>query len=137
MKRFFSTFFTTLPFLAWFGLMLVSLDSSYYWSTYLVAGLVMLSASFLLGLFGPANSWKRAGLWIFLQSSLAWFVGLLVLGLLNLTPLCVGQDNGDGSNDIFLCLLQSVLVAFFYTPLALFSFIPSVILGGWILKKSG
>lgn len=137
MKRFFSTFFTTLPFLAWFGLMLVSLDCSYYWPTYLAAGLVMLSASFLFGFFGPANACKHAGLWIFLQSSLAWFVGLLVLGLLNLTPLCIGQDNGDGSNDIFLCLLQSVLVAFFYTPLALFSFIPSVILGGWILKKPG
>lgn len=137
MKRFFSTFFTTLPFLAWFGLMLIGLDRSYYWITYLAAGLVMLSASFLLGLFGPANSSKRAGLWIFLQSSLAWLVGLLVLGLLNLTPLCIGQDNGDGSNDIFLCLLQTVLVALFYTPLALVSFVPSAILGDWILKKSG
>ncbi len=39
---------------------------------------------------------------MFRASSLAWAASLFVLGGLNMTPLCAGRDNGDGTNDVFL-----------------------------------
>jgi hypothetical protein len=39
-----------------------------------------------------------------------------ILGLLSLTPLCIGQDNGDGSNDLGLCAFQAMLLAVLYSP---------------------
>lgn len=46
----------------------------------------------------------------------AWILAVMAYFALNLTPLCIGQDNGDGNNDVFLCLLQSALAGLFYSP---------------------
>lgn len=40
---------------------------------------------------------------------LAWGLCLIPLVLLNSTSLCVGQDNGDGHNSLFMCEIYSIL----------------------------
>jgi hypothetical protein len=65
--------------------------------------LILISASLLLGRILAA--WLHGGtfdypwLWLFISGGLAWLIALLSLALLNLTPLCVGQDKGDGTNN--------------------------------------
>jgi hypothetical protein len=91
------------------------------------------------GFLGPTlfpQAFKRyPGLWIYAQGVLAWIVAVIVLGTLNLTPLCVGQNNGDGNNDFPLCIVQTVLVAFVYTPLEFFLLFLSAVIGGLVLRK--
>jgi len=42
---------------------------------------------------------------IFVWQFAAWVVSALILCAINLTPLCLGQANGDGSNNLAICLL--------------------------------
>jgi len=74
-------------------------------------------------------------LWILVQGLLAWAMTLFVLGLLNLTPLCVGQDNGDGNNDFALCNFMTALSGVVYTPLYLGMLVISSLIGNWVLRK--
>jgi hypothetical protein len=64
---------------------------------------------------------------------LSGLVAILALGLLNLTPLCVGQDNGDGNNDLALCVLQSVMVAIVFSPLEFVLLCLTALPGGWLI----
>ena len=137
--RLLSGFFTVLPAAAWGLLIYLSADHDYYWKVYYAVAAVFLLASFLLGLFLPGlvpGHWQRhPWLWLFGQGLLAWLIAVLALGLLNLTPLCVGQDNGDGHNGFGLCVAQSVLVAIFYFPLEFILLLLSLIPGGWIIQQ--
>jgi hypothetical protein len=74
-------------------------------------------------------------LWFFGQGLLAWLVAILALGLVNLSPLCVGQDNGDGNNDFALCMLQSVMVPIVCTPLEFILLCLTSLSGGWLIKR--
>jgi hypothetical protein len=65
---------------------------------------------------------------------LAWLVAILALGLVNLTPLCVGQENGDGTNDFALCMLQTVMVAIVFSPLEFVLLCLTALPGGWLIK---
>jgi hypothetical protein len=100
---------------------------------------VILAVSFALGFFIPAlvpTHWKRHPiLWFFSQGLLAWLVAILALGLVNLSPLCVGQDNGDGNNDFALCMLQSVMVPIVCTPLEFILLCLTSLSGGWLIKR--
>jgi hypothetical protein len=103
---FFSGFVTALPATVLWILISKSIGNEYFWESYLIVSEVFLAVSFTLGFSIPALvplQWKRHPiLWFFGQGLLAWLVAVLVLGLVNLTPLCVGQDNGDGNNDFAL-----------------------------------
>jgi hypothetical protein len=49
----------------------------------------------------------------------AWALSFPALVVINLTPLCLGQDNGDGRNGVPLCLLLAGLwFAFMSVPVA-------------------
>jgi hypothetical protein len=49
----------------------------------------------------------------------AWGLSFPALVVINLTPLCLGQDNGDGRNDVLMCLLLAVVwFAFMSLPVA-------------------
>jgi hypothetical protein len=74
-------------------------------------------------------------LWFFGQGLLAWLVAILALGLVNLTPLCVGQDNGDGNNDFALCMLQTVMVPIVSSPLEFILLCLTALSGGWLIKR--
>jgi hypothetical protein len=72
--------------------------------------------------FAPGTAEKR--FWpIFLRMAAAAFLAVIlalaVLTALNLTPLCVGQNNGDGTNNLVMCIVQTGLVAVFFGPLVL------------------
>jgi hypothetical protein len=62
-------------------------------------------------------------------------VATLALTVLNLTPLCIGQDNGDGSNDLALCIVQTSLVSLVYSPLGFTLLCLTTLPGGWLIKQ--
>jgi hypothetical protein len=115
-----------------------SAGSEYFWKSYFIVCGVFLAASFAFGFFIPAlapTHWKRHSVvWFLGQGLLAWLVAILALGLVNLTPLCVGQDNGDGNNDFVLCLVQTVMVPFAWMPMEFILLALSVLPGSWIIK---
>jgi hypothetical protein len=129
----------TTPAAFWLALILLIGGKDYFWPVYRIVGGAFLIASLVIGYFAstmlPKFFAHYPGLSIFILGLLAWIAGLLVLGLLNLTPMCVGQDNGDGNNNLSLCIFQSVLVGIFYTPLELLFLTPSALIGGLLLKS--
>ena len=81
---------------------------------------VYLAASLALGaLLAPRrdSTAPQVGLRCALAGAIAWGLALVVMGVLSLTPLCVGQDNGDGTNDLGLCVLQVVATALAVSPI--------------------
>jgi hypothetical protein len=100
MARWLSTLFTSIPAALWMLLVILSKGNDYYRPVYVVTCGVFLAVSLAIGFLGPTffpQAFKRRpGLWIFGQGLLAWMAAILVPGLLNVTPLCVGQDNGNG-----------------------------------------
>lgn len=113
----------------------------YFYVFYALAGGVFATASFVLGalvtrLFRPATSRWQVILLLFGAIAAAWGLALALQGILSLTPLCVGQDNGDGSNDVALCLLQYGLVSLFSTPPVLTLGLVCATVTGAMLRRS-
>ena len=102
---------------------LSSFRDEYYWPTYGFLALSFFLTSLILGLILPillqGSKFNYPWLWVFIAGGLAWLVALAVFALLNLTPLCIGQDNGDGNNDIVLCTMYTVLISLVYSPVVL------------------
>ena len=142
MSRFISSFFTVLPTLFFFILFLRSgwLGREYWWGTYLTVLIVLFISSMFFGFALPTLFQKlrlrHPWIWILVQGLLAWTLALFVLGLLNLTPLCVGQNNGDGNNDFALCNLMTALSGMIYTPLYLVTLTVSAWLGQRVLQRN-
>lgn len=136
-----SAFFTTLPGVFFFILFLRSgwIGREYWWGTYLTVLIVLLISSMFFGSLLPslfqALRLRHPWIWIFTQGLMAWTLAFFVLGLLNLTPLCIGQDNGDGNNDFALCNLMTALSGIIYTPIYLGILALSSLLGHWVLKR--
>ena len=104
------------------ALALVALPGDYQRPIQLWACAAYLAASLALGLvLAPARGARalQGGLRCTLACAIAWCVALIVLGAISLTPLCVGQDNGDGINDLGLCVLQVIGVGVAMTPIQL------------------
>lgn len=117
-------FITAIPSLLFLTFIVLATRGEYFFPSYSVMGLFFFTASFLSGAFVTYRfinrvSHTRLVLYLFLGSAIAWFISLFILAILSLTPLCVGQDNGDGSNDLILCVIQVLLVALSYSPFAL------------------
>jgi hypothetical protein len=111
----------------------------YFYGTYLVAGLVFWSASIVLSSPLARIRWfmatrRRTVLFYYLAMTLAWLLALGVMVGLSLTPLCVGQDNGDGRNSLPMCVVQALLVALFTSLPVLLGCIPSAIAAGLLLS---
>ena len=134
-----STLFTSLPALAWLTLILLIGDDDYYWIVYRIVGVGFLAISLMLGGLLPTlipQLWRqRPWFWLFGQGLPAWIFALLVLGILNLTPLCIGQDNGDGRNDLALCAVQTILVGFVHSLPQVFLLALSAGTGGLIIRR--
>ena len=138
--RLISAFFTALPGFVFSILFLSSgwLGKEYWWGTYLAVLLVLIIASLSFG-FNLPNLFQKLSvdkpwLWILTQGLLAWMAAWIVLGVLNLTPLCVGQDNGDGNNDLGMCIFMTALSSLVYTPLYLFMQTVSAFMGHWVMR---
>lgn len=139
MTRLLSILFTSIPAALWLTRVLLTDGDDYFWLAYIIACGFFLTVSLVIGFLGPTlfpQSFKRhPGLFIFGQGLMAWMSAFFVLGILNLTPMCVGQDNGDGNNDLVMCVIQTVLVGLAYSPLELFLLVPSAVIGGFLLRK--
>ena len=138
--RFISALFTALPSFIFFILFLATslIGRDYWWGTYFTVLIVLLLSSLWFGLSQP-NIFQRVRIhhpwiWILIQGLFAWIVALIVLGLLNTTPLCVGQDNGDGNNDFGMCMFMTALSSVVYTPIYLMLLGASALIGHWVMK---
>ena len=114
----------TFPAILFLTFVVLTTKSEYYFPSYSTMGLVFFAASFLSGTFVSyrfANKVSRGRIifYLFLGLAISWLISLLILATLSLTPLCVGQDNGDGNNDLTLCVIQVILVSLSYSPFAL------------------
>ena len=135
-QRITSAFFTSLPSLFFFYQAVFATSSGeYYWKTDVVVVSVLLGSSLLFGFVLPFLLRFRA-LWtsIMVAGILAVFLALLVMAALNATPLCVGQDNGDGNNDFGMCMTYVVLAAIFFGIVYLFFLAVSAFIGHWVVK---
>jgi hypothetical protein len=138
--RFLSGFVTILPAT---GLLLILIsmakENEHYWLGYFIVSGVFLAVSFALGFLVPAlapNHWKRhPSLWFFGQGLLAWLGTVLALGLINLTPLCIGKDNGDGSNNLMNCMEQTFMMSIACAPLEFILLCLTALPGGWLVKR--
>lgn len=138
-KPFLLGLFSAFPALLTGACVLPSLRREYYWSSYVATVMVYFVASFFLGIIFPRvlraihidHPWS----WLLIAGTTAWLSSLFFLGLLNLTPLCVGQDNGDGINNYSLCILYTMLIVFLYSPLELILISLNAVIGGKILSR--
>lgn len=63
---------------------------------------------------------------LFLAGMVAWCLSLIALVWINITPLCQGQDSGDGTNDLGMCLFLTVFWAIFMSlPVVLLVYLSS------------
>lgn len=139
--RFTSTFVTALPAMVFCILIAISSGCEYFWKSYYIVSGLFLAVSFATGFFIPVLApahWKRHPiLWFFSQGLLAWLVAILVLLVINLTPLCVGQDNGDGNNDFALCMVQTMMVTIVYSPIEFILLSITAFIGGTFIRRLG
>ena len=116
-----------------------SVTSNSYGAIYLAATSAFVLSSFIFGLWFPpfleSIGLSKPWAWILIQGLLGWIICLLVLGLLNLSSLCIGQDNGDGVNDFSLCMTYTFLAGIFYTPLQMVLLVFSAITGHWFITR--
>jgi hypothetical protein len=110
---------------AWPGLVLgagtLLFRREYFFVTYAIVSGFFWVLTFALGALTPRHlkpgrSRKQVFLLAFRDLALAWGGALVLLSILNLTPLCIGRDNGDGRNTVALGIIQSAAVAVCYTP---------------------
>jgi len=134
-----SAILTTLPAAGFWLLASTAAGSEYYWKSYFIVTGIFLMASFAVGFFLPAlfpKRWKyHPTLGLFSQGLLAWFMAIMALGLINLTPLCIGQENGDGTNNLSLCMVETAMVIFVSSPLESILLCLMALPGGWLIKQ--
>jgi hypothetical protein len=139
-NRLISSLFTAIP--GFFILILLFATNlygrDYWWETYLAVLIVLVIAGLGLGYLVPWVLQNKFPTWLLIVISgiAAWVLALFVLGFLNMTPLCVGQNNGDGNNDLVMCMFMTALSAILYTPLYLGLVAASSLAGHWALKFS-
>ena len=130
--------FVAIPAFIFTALSFFLLRNEYFWMTYVVTSAGFVVASLVIGVTFPHKLFGRRihspWMWLFTQGILAWLVALLILALLNSTPLCVGRNNGDGMNTLFLCALQTIGVALTYTPVELIFLGISAMLGNFFIR---
>ena len=134
-RRITSAFCTALPGALFFAAAITSenMHTDYYGKTILITVSVLLGVSVLFGFMLPSGL-RLKWLWIIVAGLLALALALFTMTLLNATPLCVGQDNGDGNNDFGQCMGYVVLYALFYGVPYVILLTISAFVGHWIMK---
>lgn len=123
-----------------YWILIVSLSGGdYFWKPYFLVSTIFLLISSATGYSMPALAgagWIRCPtVWILAQGWLSWLAALVLLWAVNLTPLCIGQVNGDGRNDLALCLIQTGLVSIVYLPLEFCLLLLAALPGGWLARQ--
>ncbi len=134
-RRITTAFFTALPALFFF-VPVVSIESmrrEYFWISILVGASVLLGSALVLGFFQPV--WLRPKwFWILAAGFAAMVCALFVIAILNATPLCVGQNNGDGNSSFGMCMVYVFLYAIFYGIPYMVLLTMSAVTGHWAMK---
>jgi hypothetical protein len=60
----------------------------------------------------------------------------LALAVISITPLCIGQENGDGTNNLSQCIVVSGVVSLAFSPLELIMLTFSTFLGVAIISET-
>lgn len=111
----------------------------FYFITYKIISIVLLIMQFIFGCHlyfrlqacdTLASHWKK----YFMCGLMSWFVTIMVLTILNYTPLCIGQENGDGYNNMFTCTLGTIGNSLILTPRVLFGITLSSFLSAAIYR---
>jgi uncharacterized membrane protein YesL len=130
-----TAFFTALPSSLFFVLAISSnMYKEYYWSSLLTGVSVLFGSALLLG-FIQSPQLRPKWIWIIAAGFAAMVLALLTITVLNATPLCVGQDNGDGNNGFSMCMGYVVLYAIFYGIPYMILLMVSAVAGHWVLKR--
>jgi hypothetical protein len=135
-----TAFFTALPGGLLILLLLFTdfLGSEPWWDMFLAVLVILSIASLFSGLILPAllrrMGWRPSWVWILMQGALSWGLALLLLGMFSLTPLCIGQENGDGINDLVECVDRASMSGLACTPLYLGLLTISAFIGGRVMK---
>lgn len=130
-----SAFFTALPSALYFALVITSkgMRQEYFWVSNLAGGSVLFWGSLLFGFIIPPRS-RPKWFWIIAAGFVAMLLALFAIAVMDATPLCVGQDNGDGNNSFGMCMGYVLLYAFFYGIPYMMLLAVSAAVGHWILK---
>lgn len=133
-SRISTAFFTALPSSLFFVLVVSSnMYKEYYWPSILTGVSVLFGSALLLG-FIQSPRLRPKWIWIIAAGFAAMTLALLTITVLNATPLCVGQDNGDGNNDFGRCMGYVMLYAFFYGIPYMALLTVSAVMGHWVMK---
>lgn len=138
-KRIASSFFTALPATYFFvHAVFLTEPTEYYWKTDVVVASVLLVGSLSLGFVLPLvlQLFHVRAPWISIAVGgiLALGLALFAMTLLNTTPVCVGQDNGDGNNNLGMCMGYVVLAGIVFGSVYLFFLAISAFVGHWAMK---
>jgi hypothetical protein len=91
---------------------LLGMSNEYWGRVYLLWGVVFLllnCRAMAMTLRRCANEHVPSTWRLFWRQMLAWSLSVLALAVINLTPLCLGQNNGDGRNSLVMCIMLTVL----------------------------
>jgi len=126
--------FTACPGFLFFGLVMLSgMDREYYWISILTGVSVLVGSALQFGFFVPP-AFRPKWFWIMAAGFAAMLMALFAIAVVNTTPLCVGQNNGDGNSSFGMCMGYVILYAFFYGIPYLFLLAVSAFVGHWVMK---
>ena len=108
-----------------------------YWSRiYPIWGLFFASLSFIFTfrLLSPSPEgqiYLKSVQKFFGKGLTSWVISFAGLAIINFTPLCLGQDNGDGNNSVNDCILLT-----FIWPVSSSIFtIPAILIASFVARK--
>lgn len=100
-------------------------EDAYYTRPWQIAAVVFFVASFLFGLNIPVqradqrDSLTAIRVRFFVYPCLAWTLAVAVLFVLSFTPMVLGQENGDGTNNFANCVIFAIFSSCVYSGLAI------------------
>lgn len=138
--RIFSGLILSLPGIFLGVLATLAFSDEYFYLPYLVFSLVLAGSALISGALLVPGSTEKRFFPVFLRmaaaAGLAAIFALVVFAALNLTPLCVGQDNGDGTNDLLMGVVQTGLVTVVFGPVVVGLLALATLLDSLLVQKS-
>jgi hypothetical protein len=94
---------------------------------------VLFGSAIVFGFVLPTRL-RPKWFWIMAAGFAAMVCALFVITILNATPLCVGQNNGDGNSSFGMCMVYVFLYAIFYGIPYMVLLTMSAVTGHWAMK---
>ncbi len=104
----------------------------YLWWGTIFAILSFLSAFLTISLSGGDAAPGISARQFFTAALIAWLVSCVALAIINFTPMCLRQDNGDGTNTVGMCVFLTVIWPIFMSVII----VPVIYLASVIAQKT-